>query len=108
MKTKILIILIILIGLSVGVFLIYKNFFQPEEKELIVRWIEWFQKENKEPITKLQLKRSQELKDNRIGVDRLFYYCYDCPEWDYTEGYTGDDCFASYSNPEPTYSLGFK
>ncbi len=39
MKTKILIILLVLIGLSIGGFFVYKNIFAPEEKVLIYKGI---------------------------------------------------------------------
>ena len=50
------------------------------------------QEGNHLPKTRLQLKRSQELEDNHIGIDLGSYY----PGLD------------SYSNPELVYPLGFK
>ena len=64
-----------------------------QERECVKEGIEWFQTGNTQDITKLQPRRSQELEDNRIGVDLLTYH---------------QDACDSYSDPELAYSLGFK
>ncbi len=78
MKTKILIILIVLISVGILGFFIWKNISVPEEKlkeeeeaplaevEEGEPGFEWFQTGNTRAITQLQPKQSHELENNRI------------------------------------------
>ncbi|KPJ57201.1 hypothetical protein AMJ49_01140 [Parcubacteria bacterium DG_74_2] len=81
MKTKTLIILIILIGLVIGGFFIWKNISVPDEEkveeEVPLEGVEWFQTGNTQDITKLKPKQSNELEDNRIGIHA---HCFWNPE----------------------------
>lgn len=63
MKTKILILLIVLVSSVAGAvgYYFYKTSQEPKTET------EWFQTGNTQPIIQLQLKRSPELEDNRMG-----------------------------------------
>ena len=61
MKTKVLIILIILIGLGGGGYIFW-------EKQKSITGVEWFQTENTQKITQLKTKQTSKLEDNRIGL----------------------------------------
>jgi len=75
MKTKILIILIVVVGLGIGGYLYWQG-----QKQIIEG--EWFQSGNTQDIIKFQTKKSEELEDNRMGgMWRADVYTKDDLDW---------------------------